>query len=106
MKKFFLLGAFLSTLLVSFSQAANQKIATAFQKFENDAQLKAAFSSLYVVNAKTGAVVFNKNSTIGISPGSTQKLITTAAAYELLGRDFRYKTEFGVVENGNENNLY
>jgi serine-type D-Ala-D-Ala carboxypeptidase/endopeptidase (penicillin-binding protein 4) len=83
-----------------------EALGRAFLKFENDPQLKAAFSSLYVVNAKTGAVIFNKNSTIGIAPGSTQKLITTAAAYELLGRDFRYKTEFGIVENGNENNLY
>lgn len=106
MKKVFLLVSFWAMVFVSFSQAVNHGITTAFQKLEKDPQLKAAFSSLYVVNTKTGAVVFSKNSTIGIAPGSTQKLITTAAAYELLGKDYKYKTEFGIVENGNENNLY
>ena len=104
MKRIFFAFLFLSLNVFVFAQS--DALAKAFQKFENDSQLKAAFSSLYIINAKTGTIVFDKNSTIGLAPGSTQKIVTTAAAYELLGRDFRYKTEFGMVRNGKEINLY
>ncbi len=83
-------------LVVTFSssQPINQKLQKAFQQFEKDPQLKYATSSLYVINSKTGKVVFEKNSRIGLAPASTQKIITSVTAFELLGKDFRYKTEF------------
>jgi serine-type D-Ala-D-Ala carboxypeptidase/endopeptidase (penicillin-binding protein 4) len=79
----------------SFSQTINQKLQKAFLQFETDPQLKHAISSLYVINAKTGKVVFDKNSQVGLAPASTQKIITAATAFELLGKDYRYKTELG-----------
>ncbi|MFT3704756.1 MAG: D-alanyl-D-alanine carboxypeptidase/D-alanyl-D-alanine-endopeptidase [Agriterribacter sp.] len=78
------------------AQTINQKIKTAFQYFENDNQLKHAISSLYVIDANTGEVLFDKNSQIGLTPASTQKVITTVTAYELLGNDFRYNTSFAI----------
>jgi D-alanyl-D-alanine carboxypeptidase/D-alanyl-D-alanine-endopeptidase (penicillin-binding protein 4) len=48
-----------------------------------------------VINAKKGEVVFDKNSQVGLAPASTQKIITAATAFELLGKDYRYKTELG-----------
>ena len=57
-------------------------------------QLKHAISSLYVIDANTGQVVFDKNSQIGLAPASTQKIITSVTAFELLGKDYRYKTDF------------
>jgi serine-type D-Ala-D-Ala carboxypeptidase/endopeptidase (penicillin-binding protein 4) len=61
-----------------------------------------------VIDAKTGNVVFDKNSQVGLAPASTQKIITSATAFELLGKDYRYKTELGYdgkiqneVLNGN-----
>lgn len=104
MKRFFFAFLFLFPGIAAYSQ--RDALAKAFQKFENDPQLKNALSSLYVFNAKTGAVVFNKNSTIGLAPGSTQKIITTAAAYELMGKDFRYKTEFGLITENGKTDLY
>src|SRR4051794_21147799 len=104
MKRIFF--AFFLILEGAFVLAQNNGFATAFEKFQADPQLKAAISSLYVVNAKTGAVVFERNSRIGLAPGSTQKIITSTAAYEILGRDFSYKTEFGIVQNGTETDLY
>ena len=86
--------------------AQREALIKAFKKFENDPQLKAAISSLYVIDAKTGKIIFDKNSSIGLAPASTQKLITGAAAYELLGRDFRYKTEFGIIKINEETNLF
>jgi D-alanyl-D-alanine carboxypeptidase/D-alanyl-D-alanine-endopeptidase (penicillin-binding protein 4) len=104
MKRIFF--AFLLLFLNRMVFAQKDALTRAFQKFENDSQLKAAISSLYVINAKTGAVIFEKNVGIGLAPASTQKLITAASAYEMLGREFQYKTEFGIVLEGPEANLY
>jgi serine-type D-Ala-D-Ala carboxypeptidase/endopeptidase (penicillin-binding protein 4) len=76
------------------AQTVNQKLQKAFQQFEKDTQLKHAISALYVIDAKTGQVVFDKNSQIGLAPASTQKIITSVTAFELLGKDYRYKTLF------------
>jgi serine-type D-Ala-D-Ala carboxypeptidase/endopeptidase (penicillin-binding protein 4) len=87
----------------SFGQTVTQKLQKAFATFERDSQLKHAISSLYVIDAKTGQVVFDKNSQIGLAPASTQKIITSVTAFELLGKDYRYKTELaydGQIKDG------
>lgn len=94
MKKVFLFACCWLFVTGSFSQTISQKIQKAFQQFESDSQLKHAISSLYVIDAKTGTVVFDKNSQIGLAGASTQKIVTAATAFELLGKDYRYKTEF------------
>jgi serine-type D-Ala-D-Ala carboxypeptidase/endopeptidase (penicillin-binding protein 4) len=81
----------------SAAQTISVKLESAYEKFEADPQLKSALSSFYVVNAKTGEVVFDKNGYVGLPTASTLKVITAASAYELLGKDFRYKTEFGYT---------
>lgn len=96
---FFTLSAALS------AQTAGQKLQKAFRQFEADPQLKYAISSLYVIDAKTGQVVFDKNSQIGLAPASTQKIITAATAFELLGKDYQYKTELGYTGNIREGRL-
>ncbi|MES1216863.1 MAG: D-alanyl-D-alanine carboxypeptidase/D-alanyl-D-alanine-endopeptidase [Bacteroidota bacterium] len=78
----------------SFGQTINQKLQKAFTQFESDSQLKNAISSLYVIEAKTGKVVFDKNSRVGLAPASTQKIVTATTAFELLGKDYKYTTEF------------
>lgn len=78
-----------------YSQTVSQRLQKAFTEFEKDVQLKHAVSSLYVIDAKTGQVVFDKNSRVGLAPASTQKIITSVTAFELLGKEYRYKTEFG-----------
>ena len=77
------------------SQTVTSRLAGAFAAFEKDPQLKSALSSIYVVDGTTGSVVFEKNAQIGVAPASTQKIITAATAYEILGKDFRYETGFG-----------
>jgi D-alanyl-D-alanine carboxypeptidase/D-alanyl-D-alanine-endopeptidase (penicillin-binding protein 4) len=66
----------------------------AWGQFESNGQLKHAISSLYVIDAATGKVIFDKNSSIGMAPASTQKVITAVTAFELLEKDYRYRTEF------------
>lgn len=96
MKKLFLLvGVMLS--FCSFAQNISKRLQDAYQKFENDSQLSNAISSLYVINANTGEVVFGNNSKIGLATASTLKIVTAATAYELLGKDFKYETKFGYV---------
>jgi serine-type D-Ala-D-Ala carboxypeptidase/endopeptidase (penicillin-binding protein 4) len=75
------------------AQPVSERLTEAFKSFENDPQLRSALTSLYVIESKTGKVVFDKNSRIGLAPASTQKIITSATAYELLGKDFTYKTK-------------
>ena len=106
MKKMFFVAGFLLLITGLFAQSVTQQLQKAFQQFENDAQLKHAISSLYVIDAKTGRVVFDKNSHIGLAPASTQKIITSVTAFELLGKDYRYKTEFGIIKNENRSMLY
>lgn len=86
---------FLTSMLCA--QTVNERLTQAFKNFEEDAQLRNAMSSLYVIEAKSTKVVFDKNSHVGLAPASTQKIITSAAAYELLGKDFTYKTEFSYA---------
>ncbi len=81
------------------AQTITASLHKAFTSFETDEQLSSAISSLYVIEAKTGKLVFEKNGRVGLAPASTQKIITAATAYELLGKEFRYKTEFGYVNN-------
>ena len=81
------------------AQTITQKLQKAFLRFEEDSQLAHAISSLYVIDAKNGKVVFDKNGQTGLAPASTQKIITSTTAFALLGKDFRYKTKFGTGNN-------
>ena len=94
MKKILLCFVMAAVCTVVSAQTVISRLTKAYKNFENDPQLSNAIASLYVIDAKTGKVIFDKNSRIGLAPASTQKIITAATAYELLGKDFRYKTEF------------
>ena len=110
MKKGHLFFAFYILHFTLSAQTITQKLQKAYQRFESDSQLKHALISLYVIKAKTGEVVFDKNSQAGLAPASTQKIITAATAFELLGKNYRYKTNLGYdgkIENGVlKGNLY
>lgn len=106
MKKMFFFAGCLAIATASFGQAVSQKLQKAFQQFENDEQLQHAISSLYVIDARTGKIVFDKNSRIGLAPASTQKIITSVTAFELLGKDYRYKTQFGIIDNNGTKRFY
>src|SRR6185295_17691912 len=93
MKKVFLVIGCWSLVHCLDAQSIKEKLRQAYQQFESDSQLKHAISSLYVIDAKTGNVVFDKNSQVGLAPASTQKIIIAATAFELLGKDYKYKTE-------------
>lgn len=90
---------FLLLTSISYSQDIKSKLQIAYQQFEADSQLRYAVSSLYVIDAQTGEVLLDKNSRVGLAPASTQKTITSATAFELLGKDFKYETKIGYDGN-------
>jgi D-alanyl-D-alanine carboxypeptidase/D-alanyl-D-alanine-endopeptidase (penicillin-binding protein 4) len=107
MKIFFLVfGSLLCS--ISFAQDVGQRLDAAIKKMDADAQFKHASISLYVINSKTGKPVFTKNTELGLATASTLKVVTSTAAFELLGKDYRYKTDIsydgaiaGNTLNGN-----
>lgn len=105
MKKVFLSVGYWLVMQVAFAQTVSQKLQKAFQQFEKDSQLKYAISSLYVIDAATGKPVFEKNAQVGLAPASTQKIITSVSAFELLGKEYRYKTELGLNKPMYGNNV-
>lgn len=95
MKKIFSIAVFLLALFHGSAQTVSQKLQQAYAAFEKDSQMKYAFSSLYVIDAQTGQVLMDKNSKKGLTPASTLKVITAVTAYEILGKEYQYKTELG-----------
>ncbi|MCC9136960.1 D-alanyl-D-alanine carboxypeptidase/D-alanyl-D-alanine-endopeptidase [Pontibacter silvestris] len=87
------------------SQTVTEKLSAAFKAFQDDPQLRNGIASLYVVDAKTGHVVFDRNAMIGLAPASTMKVITSVSAYELLGADFQYETTFAYLNNKEKSSL-
>lgn len=103
---------FICSLLIAgflHAQSISKKLDDAIKNLEADSQMKNAIIGFYVTD-QNGAVVFDKNSTVGLAVASTQKVITSAASLELLGTGYRYKTELGYdgkIENGALNgNIY
>jgi D-alanyl-D-alanine carboxypeptidase/D-alanyl-D-alanine-endopeptidase (penicillin-binding protein 4) len=97
MKKIFFLIALSFSLEQALAQAVSERLRQRSQEFQDDPQLTNATFSLYVINGKTGEVVFDRNARVGLATASTLKIITAATAYELLGPDFRYETRFGYT---------
>ena len=62
-----------------------------------------AYWGAYVVDLDAGRVLYDRNATKRFIPASNMKLLTTAAALDALGPDFRYRTRLyasGDVRNG------
>ncbi len=87
----------------SFSQSIKDKLSLAIKTLEADTQCRHGIMSLYVIDSKTGAVIFNNNGSVGLAPASCQKIITSVTAFELLGKNYTYKTSLaynGKIDNG------
>ncbi|TDG35061.1 D-alanyl-D-alanine carboxypeptidase/D-alanyl-D-alanine-endopeptidase [Pedobacter changchengzhani] len=83
----------------SFSQTKIQNLEKAYNTFLNDEQTKHAVSSLCVLDANTGKILFAKNEEIGLATASTLKVITAATAFSILGKDFQYQTTLSYTGN-------
>jgi len=94
MKSVFLPLLLLVSQIVT-SQTLKEKISDAYLRFERDSQLQYGLSSLTVLNAETGEVIFSKNGTTGLAPASTLKTITSITGYSLLKPGYKWETLLG-----------
>src|SRR5688572_4278668 len=95
MTRSFLIVSFSLLCSLAHTQSISKNLQEVYRRFEADSQLRHAVISLYIIDAATGKVVFDKNSQVGMAPASTQKIITSATAFELLGKDYRFQTSLG-----------
>ena len=71
------------------------RLREAMESLEKDSSMRHAIVSLCVADAGTGAVLFERNSQVGLAPASCQKLFTSVAALDMLGPAYRYVTRIG-----------
>jgi len=100
--RYFLIVSFL--LLFTYTQAQKKaasslpaNLHTALDHLQRDSQCSYASISLTVLDATTGEVVFTSNPDMGLAPASTLKTVTSITAYNLLGADFKFHTQFGYT---------
>lgn len=93
-------------LLVSqsyFSQSVSADLDKSVKEMMSTSNALAANLSFYVSD-ENGNLVYEYNGNKGISTASTQKIFTSAAALETLGKDYQFKTTAsysGKIMNGN-----
>jgi D-alanyl-D-alanine carboxypeptidase/D-alanyl-D-alanine-endopeptidase (penicillin-binding protein 4) len=96
--KLFKLIIFASLISITgYAQTTAQKLEKAYQNLVKDEQAKYAITSLCVLDATTGKVIFANNENIGLATASTLKTITSATAFYTLGKDFRYETKLSYT---------
>ncbi|WP_457289085.1 D-alanyl-D-alanine carboxypeptidase/D-alanyl-D-alanine endopeptidase [Pedobacter sp. UYP24] len=81
--------------ITSYAQSQVKKLEQAFNIFLADDQTKYAIASFCVLDANTGKIIFARNENIGLSTASTLKTITSATAFSILGKDFKFQTTLG-----------
>lgn len=93
-----------------FAQSKN-KLAQEINTLRNDPALKHAVWSVCVINSKD-SVIAEYNSQLSVVPASTMKIVTTGAALEMLGANFKFATKlsydgvFDSIKGIIKGNLY
>ena len=82
----------------SFAQLAK------FEEMLSDSLMKNASISFYVADAISGNEIYSYNPKVSLIPASNMKLISSAAALELLGPDYVFKTSIGYTGTLNKRN--
>ncbi len=91
-------------LAVTGVYAQEAQLRNAISALEKDDQFTHAIISLYVMDAD-GKQVFAHNERTGLVPASSLKVLTAISAYDMLGRDFRWKTLLGYTGKKNDDSI-
>ncbi len=84
--------------VIFFAQAQNtSEIQTICNQWINQEQLKHASIGICVQDANTGEELLATSPQLSLVPASTLKLLTTAAALEILGPYFRFETQLAYT---------
>ncbi|PTN07563.1 D-alanyl-D-alanine carboxypeptidase/D-alanyl-D-alanine-endopeptidase (penicillin-binding protein 4) [Mangrovibacterium marinum] len=84
------------------SAQAQSNLQTELTQWQQQDLMQHSTVGFYAIDAETGKVLAQSNPQLSITPASTQKLITTSTALELLGAGYRFKTTLtysGKLEN-------
>jgi D-alanyl-D-alanine carboxypeptidase/D-alanyl-D-alanine-endopeptidase (penicillin-binding protein 4) len=79
------------------------QLEAAIRQVDQDAGMRSAGWSITVMDAATGRIITQHNSTRSLATASTMKVLTTATALALLGPDFTFETRLeydGELTNG------
>ena len=87
-KLFFLL----SFLLLTGKLFSQQNINDFMEGLKKEPELLNASISLCAVDAQTGSSLCEYHAQLSLTPASTLKIMTTASALQVLGKDFKYET--------------
>ncbi len=90
---------FILSVFLTFSSYAQKD---SIDKFLSDSSLVNASVSLCFSETETGKIIKEYNSGISLTPASVMKLITSAAALELLGPHYTFKTKIGYTGSINK----
>lgn len=96
------LGALLLVGFTSKGQDVKQDISAAYQKFITAGNLPHGIAAISVMDSKTGQIVFEKNSNLGLPTASTLKVITSITTLDILGPEYKFKTQLyytGVIDS-------
>jgi D-alanyl-D-alanine carboxypeptidase/D-alanyl-D-alanine-endopeptidase (penicillin-binding protein 4) len=96
MRRIFFIIVFTCLTISIFSQEKSSETLT------SDSSLVNASVSLCVADAENGNILIDSNSGMSLTPASIMKLITTAAALELLGPEYTFKTRIGYTGTFNK----
>ncbi|WP_313894249.1 D-alanyl-D-alanine carboxypeptidase/D-alanyl-D-alanine-endopeptidase [Psychrobacillus sp.] len=101
------------TVFIPISEDSTVEAASSYANLQNtingimtDSRIKNASSSVTVRKASTGEVIYEHGSDKEITPASSLKLLTAAAALDTLGENYRFTTSVltaGKVKNGTLN---
>lgn len=99
----FLLSSFYTSVQ---AQSVEQQLASKIRIMQSSPQLEHGIVSLCVADAVTGEVIYSVNEQMGLMPASNMKVFTSIAALDILGADYRFKTEIGYSGNIVDSILY
>lgn len=111
-KQLILIFLFLNTFNIVFSQSSLKSEENSVRKALNEILLNdgltAAGVGFYAVDLNTAEVIVDYNSEMVLKPASTQKIITTATALEILGADYKFTTtiQYDGILDTSKNILY
>ncbi len=93
-----------------YAQINTQKLELALNNLQNDVDLQFANFSFCAIDIESNQIISQRNPNTALIPASSLKVITTATALAVLGKDFKFKTELqhsGQIVNGSlKGNLY
>ncbi len=88
---------FLVAVLISHFGNSQQRFENALKKLLEQPEYQHATAGIHIIDLSSGEDVYSFNSEKLMIPASTMKLVTSAAALEIFGPDYRFQTKIGYT---------